>query len=154
MKFFPTSRKAIIACAGALLIICAAGCSGLSSLQPVSRAKAGEDNYIPGIEFEESGSKLLVSVNGQGIDPEYGTPAQRKLMAERAAVVDGYRKLVERIAGILVTANSAAGANAISQDQVMVEARAYLRGAQVSTVTYNDGLATANVRVYIIPRAK
>ncbi len=109
-------------------------------------------NLIPGVEPEEASQKILISVRGQGIEPETGSPQQKKLMAERAAVIDGYRKISERVAGMIINAYSAAGYNNISVDQVTSETNAYLRGAQVNFVSFKDGVANATVKIYMSPR--
>ncbi len=129
------------------------GCtSGNEILKYENSINNSSSNLIPGLEPEESARKLMISVRGQGLEPPTGTPQQKRLMAERAAVIDGYRKLAERLAGTLLNAYSAAGYNNISMDQVTAETNAFLRGAQVNFVSFKDGIATANVRVYIAPR--
>lgn len=109
-------------------------------------------HYIPGIEPEESPAKIVVRVVGKGVEPSDGTPIEKKLMAERAAVIDGYRQLTERLAGMIIDSRSSVGNNSLSLDQVMIEANAYLRGAQVSTITYQAGFATADIKLYLEPR--
>ncbi len=129
------------------------GCtSGHEILKYENSINNNSANLIPGLEPEESVKKFMISVRGQGLEPPTGTPQQKKLMAERAAVIDGYRKLAERLAGTLLSAYSAAGYNNISMDQVTAETNAFLRGAQVNFISFKDGIATANVRVYIAPR--
>ncbi len=117
-----------------------------------SKINNHHQNLIPGVETEESVRKILIIAQGKGIEPENGTPMQKRFMAERAAVIDGYRQLTERLAGTLVNYYAESGKNIVSYDQVMIEANAYLRGAQPYAITYNDGYATANVKVYIEPR--
>ena len=109
-------------------------------------------DIIPGVEPEEASDKIMIVARGKGVEPENGTPMQRKLLAERAAVIDGYRQLTERLAGVLVNYYSESGKNTVSYDQIMIEANAYLRGAQITNITYENGFATANVKVYIVPR--
>lgn len=133
-----------------------AGITGCTSNHEILKyenpIKDGPYQLVPGMEPEEGSETISISVMGQGIEPENGSPQQKKLMAERAAVIDGYRKLSERIAGTLLNAYTAAGNNNITIDQVMTETNAYLRGAQIAFVGHDDGIAMAKLKVYIAPR--
>ncbi len=128
------------------------GCTSSHQVLEYSAVINAPDNLIPGIEPEESSRKILIAVKGIGLEPENGTAVQKKFMAERAAVIDGYRKLAERLAGIIVRAETKAGKNTISADEVLIETNAYLRGAQVSGITAQEGFAAADVKVYVEPR--
>ncbi len=129
------------------------GCSsGHEILKYENPIQTSQNQLVPGLEPEEATNKIAIDVIGQGVEPETGSPQQKKLMAERAAVIDGYRKLSERIAGTILNAYTAAGRNNISVDQVITETNAYLRGAQVAFVSHEDGIASARVKVYISPR--
>jgi hypothetical protein len=135
------------------VLVCLTGCT--SSNEILKYQSNIHDSMVPmvqGMEPEELKKKIAINVKGQGLEPENGTPQQKKLMAERAAVIDGYRKLSERISGTILNAYSTAGYNNITFDQVTSETNSYLRGAQVMFVSFDDGVATANVRVYISPR--
>ena len=110
------------------------------------------NRLIPGIEPEEAAEKIVVRVLGKGVEPSRGTPIEKKILAERAAVMDGYRQLAERLAGMIIESRSGSKNNALTIDQVMVEASAYLRGAQVSAISYQAGFATADIRLYLEPR--
>ena len=110
------------------------------------------NNFIPGIEPEESARKIVIRVVGKGIEPPDGSPVQKKLMAERAAVVDGYRQLAERLAGMIIESESSVGRSSLSMDKVMMKANAYLRGAQIGAINYQAGYATADVKLYLEPR--
>ncbi len=129
------------------------GCSTSNQIfKYESRINTLNQNLIPGIEPEESANKIMITVKGKGIAPENGTPMQKKFLAERAAVIDGYRQLTERLSGILVNYYAETGKNTVSTDQVLIESKAYLRGAQVYGLSYQDGFAIANVRVFLEPR--
>ncbi|MDY0132700.1 MAG: hypothetical protein RBR53_08530 [Desulforegulaceae bacterium] len=110
------------------------------------------DNLIAGIEPEEAVTKILITEIGKGVAPQNGTPMEQKYMAERAAVLDGYRRLSERLAGLIIQANSEAGNGSLDKDQIVVVAKSYMRGANVEEVTYQEGLATAEIKLYIKPR--
>lgn len=109
-------------------------------------------NLIPGVEPGESDNKITISVFGQGFDPQNGTVHQKRYMAERAATIDGYRRLSERLAGIVLNAYTKSGITGISEDQVTSETNAYLRGAQARLISYKNGVATVNTKVFIEPR--
>ena len=128
------------------------GCTTHHQILKFKTSEQKHENLIPGIESEESLNKIKVLVTGNGLEPETGSPQQRKLLAERAAVIDGYRKLSERLAGTIIKVYSESGNNNISKDQVTSETNAYLRGAQVLSIDFQNGMATANVAVYIEPR--
>lgn len=142
-------KKVLICFLLPALIGCTTGHEVLKYESPI---KSSTYNLVPGLEPEEASHKILVSVTGQGLEPENGTRQQKRLMAERAAVIDGYRKLSERLAGTILNAYSAAGYNNVSHDQITAETNAYLRGAQVGFVSHKDGIATAVVKLYLIPR--
>ena len=136
-----------------VIIVCLTGCTSSNEvLKYQSDIHYSTVPIVQGLEPEELGKKITVSVKGRGIEPENGTPQQKKLIAERAAVLDGYRKLSERIAGTILNAYSTAGYNNITFDQVTSETNAYLRGAQVTFVSFSDGVGTATIRIYISPR--
>ncbi len=129
--------------------------SGCTTRHQILRYKSEvtrHENLIPGIESEESVTKIKIVVNGQGLEPATGTPQQKKIMAERAAVVDAYRKLSERLAGTIIKVYSESGNNNITKDKVVSETNAYLRGAQVMGLDFQNGLASANVLLYLEPR--
>jgi len=139
-----------------LLLLFLAWCSRTTSHEVIKyendKLNTTPHALVPGFEPGEAGNKILVSVNGQGLAPATGTRQQKKLLAERAAIIDGYRRLSERLGGMILSAYSQAGKNNLSVDQVTTETNTYLRGAQVAFVSHDDGIARANIRVYLAPR--
>lgn len=134
------------------MVVCFSACVSNHQILKYECPVNGGDNIIPGIEPEESARKIMITVRGKGIEPEEGTPMQKKFMAERAAVLDGYRNLAERLAGIIIDAQTSAGKNTLSQDEVMIQTRAFMRGAQVGPVVYQNGFAVVDLKLYIAPR--
>ena len=65
---------------------------GASTL-PGSMAFAGEEAFVRIERPSEGRVKMVVRASGVGIEPAGHSGAQARLMARRAAVVDGYRKL-------------------------------------------------------------
>jgi hypothetical protein len=138
----------------AVLLIAALG-SACTSTHQVFKFENPVRNYpnlIPGVEAGESDNRITISVFGEGFAPETGTANQKKYLAERAATIDSYRRLSERLSGILITAYTKSGMKGVTEDQVTSETNSYLRGAQTQFVSYNKGLAVVNTRVFIEPR--
>ncbi|MCW7754680.1 hypothetical protein OOT00_11870 [Desulfobotulus sp. H1] len=135
-----------------MLLIMLAGCATRHQVLRYQTPVMQAENLIPGIEPEEALVKLMVRAEGQGLAPDKGSPAQRRYHAERAAILDGYRRLSERIGGILIEASAMSGDGQMGHDRIMAETRAYLMGAQVMDVRYAEGIAIAEVRVFLAPR--
>ncbi len=49
---------------------------------------------------------VLLLICGNALAQEYYTDSQKKLMARRAAIVDGYRQLAETIKGVRISSNT------------------------------------------------
>ncbi len=96
---------------------------------------------------EKSDQNRIVTftVKGKGVEPESAlTKGQARLMAERAAVADGYRQFVEKLRGVYVEAIMSAGYGTVDQDFVKTQTRSILRGVEIQEITHGDyGIAEA-----------
>lgn len=128
------------------------GCSTDNQILKYQNRTNTNDNIVPGIEPSESDEKMMVAATGKGLEPESGSPAQKRFMAERAAIIDGYRKLAERLGGIILHSNTKAGMSEVTSDVITTEVNTYMRGARVHSVDFKDGYAVAEIRVYLTPR--
>lgn len=135
-----------------VMMFAGAGCSSTHQIFKYENPIRNIKNLIPGVEPGESDNKITISVFGQGFEPDFGTPQQKRLMAERAATIDGYRRLSERLAGIVVNAYSKSGMAGITVDEVTSETNAYLRGAQSRLISYTNKVATVSIKIFIEPR--
>lgn len=81
------------------------------------------------------------------------TSGQQKLMAMRAAEVDAYRKLAERVHGFRVTGSTAVSAFATQNDTVRSYVDSFIRGARiVGVVAIADGNYEATVELEMTPQ--
>ncbi len=89
---------------------------------------------VLGLDQGDGNSQKIVTfqVVGKGLEPENAlTKGEAKLMAERAAVADGYRQLVEKIKGVYVDAFMEAGFGTVSKDMISTKTQSWLRGAEI-----------------------
>ena len=81
---------------------------------------------------EGSGKVVTFEVVGKGLEPENAlTRGEAALMAERAAVADGYRQLIEKISGVYVDAFMKAGYGTLNQEGITTRAQSWLMGVEV-----------------------
>jgi len=110
-----------------LVLLVSAGC-GTRGYQ--SAAPGSVLGSIPG----DDASRKVVTfrVVGKGVAPEKSlTQGEAAIMAERAAVADGYRLLVEKISGVYVDAFMKAGYGSVNQEMIVTKARSWLRGVEI-----------------------
>jgi len=81
-----------------------------------------------------------IKVTGSGAPPEKGSPAQKRLMAKRAAQVDGYRQLAEAIEGVHVDSETSVKDFVTESDVIKTRVQALVKGAVVvATRNMSDG---------------
>jgi hypothetical protein len=94
---------------------------------------------------------VTFQVVGKGLEPENAlTKGEARLMAERAAIADGYRQLVEKLRGVYVQAYMKAGRGTVDQDIIETHTQSWLRGAEVMDITQKEyGITAARLRLRI-----
>jgi hypothetical protein len=82
----------------------------------------------------------VINVIGSGVAPESGSMAQKKLMAKRAAQVDGYRQLAEQLKGVKINAETTVENFVTTSDVIRTNVDTFIHGAKVVGVRYlEDG---------------
>jgi len=129
-----------------LLLIILSGCSsskqGTAAPGPVLGLNQGDGNAQKVVTFK---------VIGKGLEPENAlTKGEAKLMAERAAVADGYRQLVEKIKGVYVDAFMEAGFGTVNKDMISTKTQSWLRGVDVVEIRSAEyGITEAHMKLSI-----
>ena len=76
------------------------------------------------------------------------SPAQRKLLAMRAARLDAYRAMAEQVYGLRIEGGSTVGSLALKDDSFKVYIDAFIRGARVTnSVQREDGTYETTVEM-------
>jgi hypothetical protein len=91
---------------------------------------------------------IIFKATGEGVYPEDSSmsSAQKKLMAKRAATVDAYRKLLEKVNEIEVNSESRLEDSLMKHDEVTAKVSGFIRGAQIVDVrTEQDGIVEVDV---------
>lgn len=111
-----------------LTILALAGCSTGKSTNQTAPGN------VLGLDQGSGSSQKVVTfdVVGKGLEPENAlTKGEAKLMAERAAIADGYRQMVEKVRGVYVDAFMKAGYGKVNQDLISTKTQSWLRGVEV-----------------------
>jgi len=122
--------------------------SGCRSLQPVSSYRGVLNDSLNGVHNQRV---MTFHVTGKGLAPETAiSKGQAVLMAERAAVADGYRQLVEKIRGVYVDAYMKSGRGAVDYEMVRTSTQSWLRGAEIDSIVHADyGITEAHMSLRI-----
>ena len=81
---------------------------------------------------EPDWANKVVQVIGMGAQPANAVnPAQARMLARRAAVVDAYRQLAEVVSGVQVDAETTVEQMMLTSDIVKTRISAVIRGAQI-----------------------
>jgi hypothetical protein len=73
----------------------------------------------------------VVTVVGEGVPPEQGSLAKRRLLAKRAAITDAYRKLAEVVNGVQVDARTVVKELELQSDEIRTSVSGLIKGAQI-----------------------
>ena len=108
------------------------------------------DSSYSGGDYSPTPESRIITAKGYGtVTAQAGASLdQAKLMAMRAAKVDAYRNLAERLQGLRVSSVSNAAAFASQGDAVQTSAEYFLKGARVVSIApLRDGIYEAVVEL-------
>jgi hypothetical protein len=89
-----------------------------------------------------------LTVTGSGAPPDRGSLAQKRLLARRAAVVDGYRQLAEMLNGVRVDSETVVKDFVIASDLIRTQVSALVKGAKTGEPRYlSDGTVEVDLVV-------
>ena len=85
---------------------------------------------------------LIIEAKGVGIVPCDGacSTAQAKVMARRAAILDGYRALIEKIYGIQINGRDTVKNMALQSSVIRSHIEGLIRGANIEEESFKDGV--------------
>lgn len=93
---------------------------------------------------------IRLVVKGQGVAPSFAqSPAQSFAMAKRAAMVDAYRLLGEKISGVRVEGQDLIKNMMVKRSQIRTEVNTMIRQASIVETEFKDGLCEVEVELVI-----
>ena len=108
----------------------------------------GDDIVIPNAPMITPSSIIEISAIGMGVAPESTlSPAQALALAKRAAIVDAYRQIGEKMYGIRVNAQDTVRDMVLKNSTVKTKVMAIIRNAEIVETVYKDGLCQVSMEL-------
>ncbi len=108
----------------------------------------GDDIVIPNAPMITPSSIIEISAVGMGVAPESTlSPAQALALAKRAAIVDAYRQIGEKMYGIRVNAQDTVRDMVLKNSTVKTKVMAVIRNAEIIETIYKDGLCQVSMEL-------
>lgn len=93
-------------------------------------------------------NELVITVVGQGVAPSVtASPAQAYALAKRAAMVDGYRLIAEKVKGVEVEGQDTIKNMMLQQSTTRTSVEALVRGANITNTTFKEGLCEVEMEI-------
>ncbi|MBD3806908.1 LPP20 family lipoprotein [Sulfuricurvum sp.] len=90
----------------------------------------------------------MITVIGQGVAPSItASPAQAYALAKRSAIVDGYRQIAEKVAGVHVEGQDSIKNMMLASSSTRTWVEAFIRGANITNTTFKDGLCEVEMEI-------
>jgi len=84
---------------------------------------------------------IRVEANGVGVAPASSiSPAQATAMARRAAIIDGYKALTEKLYGIKINGRETVKEMVLQNSTLRTRIAGIIRGATIEEETYKNGM--------------
>lgn len=91
---------------------------------------------------------IELSAVGMGVAPESTiSPSQALALAKRAAIVDAYRQLGEKMYGIRVNAQDTVRDMILQNSTIKTKVQALIRNAEITETVYKDGLCQVSMEL-------
>lgn len=132
----------------------------LGHLISVSAEDGVPSGEIPFLEIDEPNKKspfldetqrtTRVSVIGMGVAPIYATsPALAYALAKRAATVDAYRLLAEKIGGVRIEGKDTIKNMQVQRSEVRAYVQKMIKHATLINTTFQDGICEVELEIEV-----
>lgn len=98
--------------------------------------------------FYQKNGSLRISVTGEGVAPANTiSPAQAYVMAKRAATVEAYRLIAEKVNGVRVEGKDTIKNMVVQRSTVKTQVAAMIKNASIVETTFKNGLCEVEMEI-------
>ena len=103
---------------------------------------------IPNSPMLTPSNVIELNAVGMGVAPETSiSPSQALALAKRAAIVDAYRQIGEKMYGIRVNGQDTVKDMMLQNSVVKTKVQALIRNAEITETVYKDGLCQVSMEL-------
>jgi hypothetical protein len=100
--------------------------------------------------LDSHNKEVRVSATGMGVAPQFAhSPAQSFALAKRAALVDAYRLLAERVGGVRIEGRDTIKNMQVVRSEVRASVTNSIRNAEIVETKFQDGMCEVQLEVVI-----
>ena len=100
--------------------------------------------------LDTTNREVRISATGMGVAPRFAhSPAQSFALAKRAALVDAYRLLAERVGGVKVEGYDTIKNMEVVRSEVRATVSNSIRNAEIIETKFKDGMCEVQLEVVI-----
>ena len=98
----------------------------------------------------QSNKIVRISAVGMGVAPRFAhSPAQSYALAKRAAMVDAYRLLAERVGGVRIEGKDTIKNMEVTRSEVRAYVQNSIKNAEIVETKFKDGMCEVELEVVI-----
>ncbi len=120
---------------------------------PQAQVEPKVPNIIPNSPVLESEQVIELSAVGMGVAPENTiSPSQALALAKRAAIIDAYRQIGEKMYGIKINGKDTVKDMVMTNSVVKAQVEALIKNADIVETIYKDGLCQVTMELKLDSR--
>lgn len=120
----------------------------LAKAEPINQDLESGEFVIPNAPMLTPSNTIELNAVGMGVAPETSSsPSQALALAKRAAIVDAYRQIGEKMYGIRVNGQDTVKDMMLQNSVVKTKVQALIRNAEITETVYKDGLCQVSMEL-------
>lgn len=145
---FISMAAAIALAATVSLAVDTTAAGGANGTKNTSAQTEQEEYLIANAPTLKPTNIITIRAIGMGtVDEGKYSRAQEMAMAKRAAIIDGYRQLGEKLHGIKISARDTVKDSLLTHSEIRTELYSIVRGAEIVETIWENGLCQVEMEV-------